>query len=127
MIILAPVEITWARQQSNIYLIYLTLLLRHETCVRINYRNHNHVFTSPNKKVKFRIYIGYKGVCPGFFKPDALPPPKKKKTVPPQSEEFKPTSWRSGHEEPNLFLYFQSPTNTVNFCLQFRKGFEEGF
>ena len=27
MIILAPVEMTWAHQQSNIYFIYLTLLL----------------------------------------------------------------------------------------------------
>ena len=84
------------------------------------------MFTSPNKKVKFRIYIGYKGVCPGLFKPDALPSEKKKKKQSPQSEEFKPTSWRSGHEEPNLFLYFQSTTNTVHVRLQFRKGFEEG-
>ena len=70
------------------------------------------------KKWSLEFALVIRPVCPGLFKPDAptLPPPQKK--------EFKPTSWLSGHKKPNLFLRirFWSPTNTVNFRLQFDKG-----
>ena len=89
------------------------------------------MFTSPNKKSEVQnlslVIREYAQACLSRMPSSPKKKKKKKKKKPsPQSEEFKPTSWRSGHEEPNLFLYFQSPTNTVNFRLRFHKGFEEG-
>ena len=82
MIILAPVEITWARQQSNIYL-KLWSCGRHETCARINYRNmlDSNTITCllrPMKKWSLKFTLVIRPVCPGSLKPDAstLPPPK---------------------------------------------------
>ena len=108
MIILAPVEITSDRQQSN----YLKpgSCSRHETCARINYRNMSDFNTitcllRQMKKWSLEFALVMRPVCPGLFKQDAPPlPPPPPPPPPKRSLNQHHDSLLSGHQKPNLFL-----------------------
>ena len=128
MIILAPVEITWARQQSNIYL-KLWSCSRHETYAQINYRNMPDSNTITwllrlMKKWRLKFKLVIRPVCSGLFKPDAS-------TLPPQKNSRR--SLNQHHDSADIkrlvysfefaFSHLQIPWG---FHLQFRNGFKRG-